>query len=44
MTTEFFGSGRVISVRIGGRGGVGGLTTVNVKSDDLRHQPGSKNA
>jgi cell division protease FtsH len=35
VTTEFFGSGRVISVRIGGRGGVGGLTTVNVKSDDL---------
>ena len=36
VTTEFFGSGRVISVRIGGRGGVGGLTTVNVKSDDLQ--------
>lgn len=35
VTTEFFGSGRVISVRIGGRGGVGGFTTVSVKPDDL---------
>jgi ATP-dependent Zn protease len=36
VSTEFFGRGRVNSVRIGGRGGVGGLTTVNVKSDDLQ--------
>ncbi len=35
VTTEFFGSGRVISVRIGGRGAVGGLTSVKLASGDL---------
>jgi cell division protease FtsH len=36
VSTEFFGRGRVISVRIGGRGGVGGLTTADFKPDDLQ--------
>lgn len=36
VSTEFFGEGRVSSVRIGGRGGVGGLTTADFKPDDLQ--------
>jgi len=36
VTTESFGQGRVNSVRIGGRGGVGGLTSIDVKSEDLQ--------
>ncbi|WP_426440424.1 AAA family ATPase [Bradyrhizobium genosp. P] len=36
VSAEFFGRRRVRSVRIGGRDGVGGLTTMNEQSDDLQ--------